>query len=120
MGFGHRVYKTEDPRATHLRRLSRELGEKAGDTRWYEISERIEKVVMDEKGLYPNVDFYAASVYHSLGIPTDLFTTVFAASRISGWTAHVREQLSDNRLIRPESEYIGPRDQHYVPIEERA
>jgi len=119
MGFGHRVYKTEDPRATHLRRLSRELGERVGDTRWYEISERIEKVVMDEKGLYPNVDFYAASVYYSLGIPIDLFTPVFAASRVSGWTAHVREQLSDNRLIRPESEYIGPRNQHYVPIEER-
>ncbi|HEX2030007.1 MAG TPA: citrate synthase [Actinomycetota bacterium] len=119
MGFGHRVYKTEDPRATHLRRLSRELGQRAGDTRWYEISERIEKVVMEEKGLYPNVDFYAASVYRSLGIPTDLFTTVFAASRVAGWTAHVREQLADNRLIRPESEYIGPQAQAYVPIEER-
>jgi citrate synthase len=119
MGFGHRVYKTEDPRATHLRRLSRELGDRAGDTRWFEISERIEKVVMEEKGLYPNVDFYAASVYHYLGIPHDLMTTVFAASRVSGWTAHVREQLADNRLIRPESEYIGPRDQHYAPIEDR-
>ncbi|HVM10999.1 MAG TPA: citrate synthase [Actinomycetota bacterium] len=119
MGFGHRVYKTEDPRATHLRRLSRELGQRAGDTRWYEISERIEKVVMDEKGLYPNVDFYAASVYRSMGIPTDLFTTVFAASRVSGWTAHVREQLADNRLIRPESDYIGPTGLRYVPIEER-
>ena len=119
MGFGHRVYKTEDPRATHLRRLSQEVGERVGDTRWYEISERIEKVVMEEKGLYPNVDFYAASVYYSLGIPIDLFTPVFAASRVSGWTAHVREQLADNRLIRPESEYIGPRDQEYVPLEER-
>jgi citrate synthase len=119
MGFGHRVYKTEDPRAAHLRRLSSELGERAGDTRWYEISERIEKVVMEEKELYPNVDFYAASVYHSLGIPTDLFTPVFAASRVSGWTAHVREQYADNRLIRPESEYLGPRDQEYVAIEER-
>jgi len=120
MGFGHRVYKTEDPRATHLRRLSSELGEKAGDTRWYEISQQIEKVVMDEKGLYPNVDFYAASVYRSINIPTDLFTTVFAASRVSGWTAHVREQLADNRLIRPESDYIGPQDQTYVPLEERS
>ncbi|HZA60123.1 MAG TPA: citrate/2-methylcitrate synthase [Actinomycetota bacterium] len=119
MGFGHRVYKTEDPRATHLRRLSRELGERAGDTRWYEISERIEKVVMDQKGLYPNVDFYAASVYRSMGIPIDLFTTVFAASRVCGWTAHVREQLADNRLIRPESDYIGPRNQAYVTLEER-
>ncbi len=119
MGFGHRVYKTEDPRATHLRRLSRELGERHGDTRWFEISERIEKVVMDEKGLYPNVDFYAASVYHSMGIPTDLMTPIFALARMAGWTAHVREQYADNRLIRPESEYIGPLDQHYVPVEER-
>jgi citrate synthase len=120
MGFGHRVYRTEDPRATHLRRLALELGERVGDTRWYEMSERIEKVVMDAKGLYPNVDFYAASVYHSLGIPTDLFTCVFAASRVSGWTAHVREQLADNRLIRPESDYIGPRNQTYVRIEDRS
>jgi len=119
MGFGHRVYKTEDPRATHLRRLARELGERTGDTKWYEISERVEKVVMEEKGLYPNVDFYAASVYHSMGIPTDLMTPVFALARMSGWTAHVREQYADNRLIRPESEYIGPVDQHYVPIESR-
>jgi citrate synthase len=119
MGFGHRVYKTEDPRATHLRRLSRELGERAADTRWFEISERIEKVVQDEKGLYPNVDFYAASVYHYLGVPHDLMTTVFSASRVAGWSAHVREQLADNRLIRPESEYIGPREQPYVPVEDR-
>jgi citrate synthase len=120
MGFGHRVYrKVEDPRATHLRRLSRELGQRIGDTRWYDLSERIEKVMQERKGLYPNVDFYAASVYRTLGIPTDLMTCVFAASRVSGWTAHVREQLADNRLIRPESEYIGPRNQSYVPIEER-
>jgi citrate synthase len=119
-GFGHRVYKVEDPRATHLRRLSRELGQRAGDTRWYDLSERMEKVLMDERGLYPNVDFYAASVYGYLGIPTDLMTCVFAASRIAGWSGHVREQLADNRLIRPESEYIGPRDQSYVPIEERS
>jgi len=120
MGFGHRVYKTDDPRATHMRRLSRELGERAGDTRWYDLSERIEKVVQEQKGLYPNVDFYAASVYHTLGIPTDLMTCVFAASRVAGWSAHVREQLADNRLIRPESEYIGPRNQRYVPVEERS
>jgi citrate synthase len=119
MGFGHRVYKTEDPRATHLRRLSRQLGERAGDIRWYDLSERIEKVMMEEKGLYSNVDFYAASVYHYLGIPTDLMTCIFAASRVAGWTAHIREQLADNRLIRPDSEYIGPRDQTYVPIEKR-
>jgi len=119
MGFGHRVYKTEDPRATHLRKLSEQLGEQIGDTRWYEISHRIEEVVMAEKGLYPNVDFYAASVYYALGIPIDLFTPVFATSRVAGWTAHVREQYADNRIIRPESEYIGPRDNHWVPIEER-
>jgi citrate synthase len=119
MGFGHRVYKTEDPRATHLRRMSRQLGEQDGDMRWYEISREIERVVMDEKGLYPNVDFYAASVYHYLGIPTDLFTPIFAASRIAGWTAHFREQHNDNRIIRPESEYIGPRGRTWTPIEER-
>jgi citrate synthase len=119
MGFGHRVYKTEDPRATHLRRMSQRMGEIAGDSRWYEISREIEKTVMDEKGLYPNVDFYAASVYYLMGIPVDLFTPIFAASRMSGWTAHIREQYADNRLIRPESEYIGPRNQSYVPIEQR-
>ena len=119
MGFGHRVYKTEDPRATHLRRLSKQLGEQRGDTRWYEISKSIEETVMAEKGLYPNVDFYAASVYYALGIPIDLFTPTFAASRISGWTAHFREQINDNRIIRPESEYIGPRGRKYQPIEER-
>ncbi|HEX9712031.1 MAG TPA: citrate synthase [Actinomycetota bacterium] len=119
MGFGHRVYKTEDPRATHLRRLSEQIGQTKGDTRWYEISRKIEDVVMAEKGLYPNVDFFAASVYYCLGIPVDLFTPVFAASRIAGWTAHVREQYADNRLIRPESEYIGPRGRSWRPIEER-
>jgi 2-methylcitrate synthase len=120
MGFGHRFYKTEDPRATHLRRLSQELGQRAGQPKWHDIAERVEKVVMDEKGLYPNVDFYAATVYHYLGIPTDLMTTIFALARMPGWTAHVREQYADNRLIRPESEYIGPRDQRYEPIEERS
>lgn len=119
MGFGHRVYKTEDPRATHLRRLSQQMGEHARDTRWHEISRRIEEVVMSERGLYPNVDFYAASVYYCLGVPVDLFTPIFAASRMSGWTAHIREQYADNRLIRPESEYIGPRNVPYVPIEQR-
>jgi citrate synthase len=119
MGFGHRVYKTEDPRATHLRRLSREIGERKHDSRWYEISAEIERVVGREIGLRPNVDFYAASVYHLLGIPHDLMTLVFAAARMSGWTAHVREQYGDNRLIRPESEYVGPHSRPYVPIEER-
>ena len=119
MGFGHRVYKTEDPRATHLRRLSQELGQRAGEPKWHEIAARVEKVVMEAKGLYPNVDFYAAPVYHYLGVPTDLMTPIFALARMAGWTAHVREQYADNRIIRPESEYIGPRDQKYMSIEER-
>jgi citrate synthase len=119
MGFGHRVYKTEDPRATHLRRLSEELAEIRGDRQYYEMSRRMEQTVLEAKGLYPNVDFFAASVYAALGIPTDLFTPVFAISRMSGWTAHVIEQHSDNRLIRPDSEYTGPRDQKWAPITER-
>lgn len=119
MGFGHAVYKTEDPRATHLRRLSQEAGERHGETRWFEISRAVEEVVLREKGLHANVDFYAASVYHSLGVPTDLMTPIFAAARMAGWTAHVREQYADNRVIRPSSEYVGPRDQIYVPIDRR-
>ncbi|HVA61252.1 MAG TPA: citrate/2-methylcitrate synthase [Mycobacteriales bacterium] len=119
MGFGHRVYRTEDPRATHLRRLSQRLGELAGDSRFYEMSITMEKVVMEAKGLYPNVDFFAASVYHALGIPTDLFTPVFSISRMSGWTSHVIEQQLDNRLIRPDSEYVGDRDKKWTPIEDR-
>ncbi|HYT29770.1 MAG TPA: citrate/2-methylcitrate synthase [Actinomycetota bacterium] len=119
MGFGHRVYKTWDPRAIIMRELAREQGETAGDTRWFEISERIQKVIEEAKGLYPNVDLYAASLLHDLGLPTDLFTPMFAAARAVGWTAHIREQYADNRLIRPDSEYIGPRDQVWTPIEER-
>jgi len=119
MGFGHRVYKTEDPRATHLRALAEELAELTGNRTYYEMSRSMEQVVLDTKGLYPNVDFFAASVYHALGIKTDLFTSVFAVSRMSGWTSHVIEQQLDNRLIRPDSEYIGDRDQKWVPIEER-
>jgi citrate synthase len=119
MGFGHAVYRTEDPRATQLRELSRELGEKRGDLRWFALSERLESAVRREKGLYPNVDFYSASAYRLLGIPTDLFTPVFAVSRIAGWTAHIQEQLGNNRLIRPESEYAGPRNVAYVPIDRR-
>jgi len=119
-GFGHRVYRTEDPRATHLRRLSLEIGKRAGNTRWYEMSQRIEAVVKAEKKLYPNVDFYSASTYYMLGIPIDLFTPVFAVSRISGWTAHMLEQYANNRLIRPRAEYTGPAyPQRYVPLEER-
>ena len=121
MGFGHRVYRNvDDPRATILRRLSKELGEAAGDMRWYEISERVEKITLEQKGLRPNVDFYAGSVLYYLGLPIDLFTPMFAAARVAGWTAHIREQYADNRIIRPDSEYIGPRDQTYVPIEERS
>ena len=119
-GFGHRVYNTEDPRATHLRRMSKELGEKAGNTRWFEMSQRIERIVTGEKKLYPNVDFYSASTYHTLGIDIDLFTPIFAVSRISGWTAHVLEQYANNRLIRPRAEYIGPaHPQQFVPLENR-
>ena len=107
-GFGHRVYRTEDPRATHLRRMSKELGERAGNTRWFDMSQRIEKLVTAEKKLYPNVDFYSASTYYTLGIPIDLFTPIFAVSRVSGWTAHCLEQYANNRLIRPRTDYIGP------------
>ena len=120
MGFGHRVYRTvDDPRATILRRLSQEMGELAGEPIWYEISKAVEDVVMREKGLRPNVDFYAGSLLHYLGLPTDLFTPMFAAARAAGWTAHVREQYADNRIIRPDSEYIGPRNQRYVSVEDR-
>jgi citrate synthase len=107
-GFGHRVYTTEDPRATHLRRMSKELGERAGNTRWFEMSQRIEQLVKGEKKLNPNVDFYSASTYYMLGIPIDLFTPIFAVSRVSGWTAHCLEQYANNRLIRPRTDYIGP------------
>jgi citrate synthase len=119
MGFGHRVYKTWDPRALIMRDLAGQQAEIAGETKWFEISEVIQKVMEVEKGLYPNVDFYAASLLHDLGLATDLFTPMFAAARAAGWTAHIREQYADNRLIRPDSEYIGPRDQVWVPIEER-
>jgi citrate synthase len=119
MGFGHAVYKTMDPRAVVLKRISKETGERHGDTSWYEISEAIERTVAEQKGLFPNVDFYAASVYHTLGIPTDLMTPIFALARMAGWTAHVREHYADNRIIRPGSEYVGPVDQTWVPIDER-
>ncbi|MGZ4812722.1 MAG: citrate synthase [Terriglobales bacterium] len=119
-GFGHRVYHTEDPRATHLRQMSRELGESSGQAKWWQYSDKIEKYLKGEKKLNANVDFYSASTYHTLGIDVDLFTPVFAVSRISGWTAHVMEQLNDNRLIRPRADYIGPPyPQHYVPIDRR-
>ncbi len=119
MGFGHRVYKTEDPRATHLRQFSAELAENSDDAVYYRMSREMEEVVAAEKGLYPNVDFYAATVYYYLDIPTDLFTSVFSVSRMSGWTAHVMEQHADNRLIRPDSEYIGDRDLTWTALAQR-
>jgi citrate synthase len=119
-GFGHRVYHTEDPRATHLRAMSRDLCHSSGQPQWYEMSEKIEDFVRAEKKLNANVDFYSASTYHVLGIDEDLFTLVFAVSRISGWAAHVIEQLDDNRLIRPRAEYLGPDyPNRYVAIEKR-
>jgi len=119
-GFGHRVYHTEDPRATHLRQMSRDLGHSSGENKWFEISRRIEDFVKADKKLNANVDFYSASTYHTLGIDVDLFTPVFAVSRISGWTAHVIEQLDDNRLIRPRADYVGPAyPQHWVPMDRR-
>src|SRR6201997_3399905 len=119
-GFGHRVYHTEDPRATHLRVMSRDLGSSSGESKWYEMSQKIEEFVKAEKKLNANVDFYSASTYHVLGIDVDLFTPVFAVSRISGWAAHVIEQLDDNRLIRPRADYTGPEyPHHYVAIDQR-
>lgn len=118
-GFGHRVYKTWDPRALILKRFSEELSRRKGEPRWYAISLAVEEAVRSAKDLYPNVDFYSASVYYLLGIPVDLFTPVFAVSRISGWTAHLLEQYADNRLIRPRAEYTGPMELRYVPIEDR-
>jgi citrate synthase len=119
-GFGHRVYHTEDPRATHLRAMSRDLGKSSGQGKWFEMSHKIEAFVKMEKKLNANVDFYSASTYPTLGIDMDLFTPTFAVSRISGWAAHVIEQLDDNRLIRPRAEYLGPDyPNSYVPIEQR-
>ena len=119
MGFGHRVYKTEDPRAAHLRQMSAELGATSGDDTYFRMSRKMEEVVFAEKGLYPNVDFYAATVYHYLRIPTDLFTPVFSVSRMAGWTSHVMEQHADNRLIRPDSEYIGASGLTWAPLDQR-
>jgi citrate synthase len=119
-GFGHRVYTTMDPRAVHLRQMSRDLGRRVGQPAWFEMSERIEAIVKSEKKLNPNVDFYSASTYHALGIPTSLFTPIFAVSRCSGWTAHILEQLANNRLIRPRAEYTGPQvPQPWVPLDQR-
>lgn len=119
-GFGHRVYHTEDPRATHLRKMSHDLGVSSGQPKWYEMSQKIEEFVKGEKKLNANVDFYSASTYHVLGIDIDLFTPIFAVSRISGWAAHIIEQLDNNRLIRPRADYLGPAyPQHWLPVEKR-
>jgi citrate synthase len=119
-GFGHRVYHTEDPRATHLRKMSEDLCKSSGQAKWFEMSRKIEQFIKAEKKLNANVDFYSASTYHVLGIDVDLFTPIFAVSRISGWSAHVIEQLDDNRLIRPRADYIGPAyPQHWIPIDKR-
>ena len=118
-GFGHRVYHTEDPRATHLRQMSRDLGRSA-NPKWFDMSEKIEQFIKRDKHLNANVDFYSASTYTTLGLDMDLFTPVFALSRISGWAAHIIEQLDDNRLIRPRADYIGPKyPNRYIPIEQR-
>jgi citrate synthase len=119
MGFGHRVYKNGDPRAKHLMQMSRQLGELNGDMTLYDMSIKIDDIITSKKGLKPNVDFYSASCYTMLGIPRDLFTPIFAISRVSGWTAHILEQFEDNRLIRPRAEYVGPVNQHYVSIADR-
>jgi len=118
-GFGHRVYNVKDPRAKILSERSKELGEAAGSLKWYEMSTTIEDYLAEEKGLAPNVDFYSASTYYQMGIPIDIYTPIFAMSRVGGWTAHVLEQYEDNRLIRPRARYVGPTDQEFVPIEER-
>jgi citrate synthase len=119
-GFGHRVYKTFDPRATFLRRMSKDLGEAAGNLRWYEMSERIMPIVKKMKDKDPNVDFFSASAYYTMGIPLDLFTPIFAIARVTGWTAHIMEQHKNNRIIRPTDDYVGPMGLKVEPIEKRA
>ncbi|MFB6361756.1 MAG: citrate synthase [Halobacteriales archaeon] len=118
-GFGHRVYNVKDPRAKILGEMSESLGEAAGERKWYEYSTAIEDYMMEEKGLAPNVDFYSATTYYQMGIPIDVYTAIFALSRVGGWVAHVLEQYDDNRLIRPRARYVGPTDQTYVQLEER-
>lgn len=119
MGIGHRIYKVLDPRAPHLKRMAQKLSESLGESKWIQMSERIAELMLSRKNLHANVDFYSATVYYSLGIPTDLFTPIFAIARTSGWTAHVLEQLADNRLIRPQSNYNGPVGLKVTPIEQR-
>ena len=121
MGIGHRVYKTLDPRAPHLRSMAVQLCEQLGEGKWIRMSERIAELMKERKGLNANVDFYSATVYYSLGLPTDMFTPIFAISRTSGWTAHILEQLVDNRLYRPLSDYVGPAvGKTVTPLEDRA
>ena len=119
MGIGHAVYKTEDPRATWLRKFSKQMADKTGESKWFDMSQKIEQLMHEKKGMFPNVDFYSASTYYLMGIPLDLYTPIFAVSRISCWTGHILEQYANNKLIRPRAEYIGPRDLKYVPINGR-
>jgi citrate synthase len=119
MGIGHRIYKTGDPRVVHIRKTSLELGERRGELKWIHILEEVERAVLKYRQLYPNVDFFSSTMLYYIGIPVDMFTPMFAASRIAGWSAHVIEQYADNVLIRPQSEFIGQMDQHYIPIDER-
>jgi citrate synthase len=119
MGIGHRVYKTLDPRAPHLKKMAQILSSKLGESKWIQMSDRIAEIMLKRKNLHANVDFYSATVYYSLGVPTDLFTPIFAISRTAGWTAHVLEQLADNRLIRPQSAYTGPVGLKVIPLAER-
>ena len=119
MGFGHRVYRVEDPRAKHLHRLALELGQQAGSTANVEILETVARVVSADKHIFPNVDLFSGAAYASMGIPTDQFTPIFALSRIAGWAAHVLEQHGDNRLIRPRADYTGALDARYVPLSQR-
>ncbi len=119
MGFGHRVYRTEDPRATHLRKFSEAMGKRTGEMQWFQMSKTIEEFILQEKKLYSNVDFYSASTYYLMGIPLDLYTPIFAISRVSGWVAHILEQYAHNRIIRPTADYTGPVDQAWAPVAER-
>jgi citrate synthase len=118
-GFGHRVYRTFDPRATFLRKMSKQLGEAAGNTKWYEMSERLIPIVKRSKNKDPNVDFFSASAYYTMGIPLDLFTPIFAIARVAGWTAHIMEQHRNNRIIRPTDDYVGPFGRKVIPIDQR-
>jgi citrate synthase len=122
MGFGHRVYKAKDPRAKILEQMSEELGKRVGNTKWFEMSRAVEETfqpLVAEKGIYPNVDFFSASAYHVMGIPDALFTPIFACSRVVGWTAHLFEQYANNRIFRPDSDYIGQSGQKWQPVAER-